>query len=110
MKVTFAAMIFVLALGGSATAQNQGAGAPPPSSGHGKMAQSCGADLQKFCPTAQDRKARKKCIRENKSQLSQTCSAFLAEKREKHEEKKQAAAAASPAGSAPPPPAGGSGH
>ncbi|MGD0190094.1 MAG: hypothetical protein ABSD74_05090 [Rhizomicrobium sp.] len=95
MKVPFTAFAIMLVLGGAAAAQT---GAPPPGAAAtpGKFDQACGADIQQFCPTAQTKKDKHQCIKQNKAKLSQTCSAFLAEKKASRQEKKQDQQGAAP--------------
>jgi hypothetical protein len=92
MKASLTAVLFVLALGGAAAAAQTTASAPaspPAAAPHMKFKEACSADVQKLCATAQTRKEQKKCIKENKSQLSPSCTSFLAEKREEHKAKKE---------------------
>jgi hypothetical protein len=100
MKASSMALVFAFVLGGVVAAQAQ---TPPPGGAPaGKFKDACAADLQKFCPAAQDRKAQHQCIKQNKANVSQTCSAFLAAKKaEKQQEKAEQSTA--PATGTPPP-------
>ena len=102
MKASLAAALLVFALGGNAYAQGQSPAAAPPM----KFKQACSMDVQKLCASAQTPKDQKKCIRQNRAQLSPSCSSFLAARRaEKMQEKQQQGAAP-----AQTPPAGGASH
>jgi len=101
MKATLVTAVFVLALGGSAFAQSQGAATPAASMMNFKQA--CGADVQKLCSALPAPKDQRTCIRQNKSQLSSTCLTFLAEKKSENQAMKRQM-------TSPPPVAGGSGN
>jgi hypothetical protein len=101
MKATLVTAVFVLALGGSAFAQSQGAATPAASMMNFKQA--CGADVQKLCSALPAPKDQRTCIRQNKSQLSSTCLTFLAEKKSENQAMKRQMTSPAPA-------AGGSGN
>ena len=46
--------------------------------GNGGIRAACAADMQKLCPTAQDRDSRRQCLTDNKAQLSSDCTAAIA--------------------------------
>ncbi len=110
MKASLAAACFVLALGGSAIAQAQGSATPAAPMMNFKQA--CSADVQRLCATAQTRKDQKKCIRQDRAQISQPCGTFLAEKRAQRLARKEQQGAAGAPASTPSAasPAGGPGH
>lgn len=85
MKASLAAALFVMVLGGNALAQGQ-TSAPPAMN----FQQACGVELQKFCATAQTRRDQHKCIKQNRTQLSPSCSSYVAARRaQRHLEKQQ---------------------
>jgi hypothetical protein len=88
MKASLAAALLAFAFVGSALAQGQGS-APPPAAPTMNFKQACSADVQRLCATAQTRQDQHKCIKQNKAQLSPSCSSFLAEKHEEKMQKKQ---------------------
>jgi hypothetical protein len=93
MKASFAAVLLVLAFGGSALAQPQSS-ATAPAAPTMNFKQACSADVQKLCASAQTKPDKKKCLKQNKAQLTPSCSSFFAEKRqEKMQEKQQQGAA-----------------
>ena len=53
---------------------------PPPQQGggHGMFKQACGADIQNFCASAQNRDDRRACVMANKDKFSDSCKSFMA--------------------------------
>jgi hypothetical protein len=73
-KLLFALSLSVCAV--PAFAQDQ----PPPQQGggHGMFKQACGADIQNFCASAQNRDDRRACVMANKDKFSDSCKSFMA--------------------------------
>jgi len=66
----------VLGVSGAAIAQDQ---TQPQAGGwHDMFHQACGADVEKFCSTAQTRDDRHACVKANTDKFSDTCKTFLA--------------------------------
>ncbi len=64
---------------GIAAAQDSGSS----NSDHHKRSRACKNDIERLCSSANDRSARRECIRENRDQMSQGCQNAL-ESRRKH--------------------------
>ena len=95
MKVSIAAAIFVLTLGGTAQAQ-----VPAPAASGGMVAgnfkQACSADIQRLCPASPTPKDQHMCIRQKMAQVSPGCSSFIAAKRLQHQQMKEQGAQGAP--------------
>jgi hypothetical protein len=81
-KISFAVLAgLVLALAPVVHAQQtpgDSSQAPGERGRGGALRAACAADMQKLCPDAQGREARRQCLTDNKSQLSPDCAAALA--------------------------------
>jgi hypothetical protein len=80
-KLVFAASaVLFFGMAQAAFAQQGGAGDQGSGQGRGNggIRAACAADMQKLCPNAQDRDARRQCLTDNKAQLSSECTAALA--------------------------------
>ena len=76
-KSTFILLLgLVLGVSGTAIAQDQNQ--PQAGEWHEMFKQACGADIQKFCSTAQTRDDRHACVKANTDKFSDTCKTFLA--------------------------------
>jgi hypothetical protein len=67
--MTFAALAMVSS---SSLAQEAAVG------GHGGFMAACGADIQTYCSSAQNRDERRACVKANKDKFSDSCKSFMA--------------------------------
>jgi len=78
MKRSTFTVSLALILGVSAAAIAQGQSQPQTGQWHDIFNQACGADIQKYCSSSQDREARHTCIKANTDKFSDACKTFLA--------------------------------
>lgn len=68
-----------LSAGGAALAQDQDQTQQGQhQGGHGAFMQACGADMQTYCSSAQNRDDRRSCMQANKDKFSDACKSFMA--------------------------------
>jgi hypothetical protein len=74
MKTTLFTLLLATGAATAAFAQNS----PPPQGGPSGFMQACGADIQNFCASAQNRQDRRACVEANKDKFSDSCKSYMA--------------------------------
>jgi hypothetical protein len=87
MKIIPAAITLVIALGAAGAVSAQ-----PSDNGMQGMRAACAGDVAKLCPDAKTREDRHQCMMQHADQVSDTCKAAAAHRREKMQEMKAAPA------------------
>jgi len=88
MRESVGILLVALMIGTGALAQDNQASTGG-SGGAGGFKQACGSDAQSLCSSAQTPKDIRKCIRQNRQKVSNTCSSFLAERRAERLQRKE---------------------